>query len=158
MDRDQSLRQHLSKLLDWEDAHVGFERSIKGIDPKLSGVVPEGFAHSAWQLLEHLRICQFDILDFCRNSEYVERAMEEYWPPDLAPPSARAWNESVAAFRRDLKELKCLAANPAIDLFEPVPHGAGQTYLRELLLVADHNAYHVGQIIAVRRSLGIWKH
>jgi len=157
MDRDQSLRQHLSKLLDWEDAHVGFERSIKGIDPKLSGVVPKGFAHSSWQLLEHLRICQFDILDFCRNPEYEERAMEVYWPPDTAPSSARAWNESVAAFRRDLKELKRLAADPDVDLFEPIPHGAGQTYLRELLLVADHNAYHVGQIIAVRRSLGIWK-
>jgi uncharacterized damage-inducible protein DinB len=113
--------------------------------------------HSPWQLLEHLRLTQHDILDFCRNPAYSERAWpKDYWPSSAGPPTAAAWDESVAAFRREREELKQLAADPALDLFARIPHGTGQTYLRELLLVADHNAYHIGQLVLVRRSLGVW--
>jgi uncharacterized damage-inducible protein DinB len=157
MGGDDTLREHLRRLLDWEDAHVGFDKAVAGIPPRLRGKAPKGAAHSPWQLLEHLRICQYDILDFCRNPAYVERSMDEYWPASAAPPSGRAWSNSVAAFRRDREELKALAADAEVDLFGRIPHGAGQTWLRELLLVADHNAYHLGQLIALRRRLGIWK-
>ncbi len=156
MERDQSLRQHLRKLLDWEDAHISFDRAIGGVESDKYGVVPKGFAHSLWQLLEHLRRCQFDILDFCRNPEYEERSMEEYWPSSVAPPTPDAWRDSVASFRRDREDLKKLAMDTRIDLFAKVPHGSGQTYLRELILVADHNAYHIGQIVTARRALGDW--
>ena len=157
MDREKSLRAHLRKLLDWEDAHVGFEAAVEGIPPKSRGVVPEGDAHSLWQLLEHLRLAQRDILDFCRNPAYVEpSSMDAYWPAASAPASEVAWRESIAGFRRDLESLKDLAGDESLDLFSKIPHGTGQTYLRELLLVADHNAYHIGQVIAVRRRLGIW--
>ena len=157
MSDDQPLRDHLRKLLDWEDAHVGFDRAIDGLPARLRGQSPEGWAHSPWQLLEHLRICQFDILDFCRNASYAEMPMEKYWPSSASPPTDKAWKESVAGFRRDREELKRLAADRTIDLFARIPHGDGQTYLRELLLVADHNAYHVGQLVALRRALGAWK-
>ncbi len=157
MNRDVSLREHLGKLLNWEDAHISFDRAIEGIDSELRGVVPQGLPHSIWQLLEHLRRCQFDILDFCRNPRYVEPRVSEYWPPSVMPPNAAAWNTSVAAFRRDREELIRLAVNPKIDLFARIPHGSGQTYLREFLLVTDHNAYHVAQIVDVRRALGDWQ-
>jgi uncharacterized damage-inducible protein DinB len=153
---DAALRAHLGRIVDWEDAHASFDRAIEGLPARLRGVTPAGGAHSAWQLLEHLRICQHDILDFCRNPKYVEMAMEDYWPPSAAPPSAKAWSASVAAVRRDRGALKKLAADRGVDLFARIPHGSGQTYLRELLLVADHNAYHVGQLVALRRALGSW--
>jgi uncharacterized damage-inducible protein DinB len=143
-------------VLDWEDAHVGFDKAVANVPVARRGTIPQGSAHSLWQLLEHLRICQFDILDFCRNPAYVERPMESYWPPSATPPSGRAWAESIAAFRRDRDELKRLAADCGTDLFARIPHGSGQTYLRELLLVADHNAYHIGQLVALRRRLGSW--
>lgn len=153
---EDALRLQLRKLLDWEDAHVGFDTAVAKVPGALRGTVPEGSAHSLWQLLEHLRICQFDILDFCRNPAYAEISMEAYWPPSVAPPSTQAWAESIAAFRRDRDDLKKLAANGEVDLFARIPHGSGQTYLRELLLVADHNAYHVGQFVALLRRLGGW--
>src|SRR5262249_14550226 len=151
------LREHLKKILDWEDAHVNLERAIAGFPAPLRGRVPKGDAHSGWQLLEHARICQNDILDFCRNPDYAERPMESYWPRTAAPPSAAAWTKRVAALRADLAELERMAEDPKIDLFAKIPHGSGQTYLRELLLVADHNAYHAGQIVALRKRLGAWK-
>jgi uncharacterized damage-inducible protein DinB len=157
MDRDRALREHLKKLLDWEDAHASVDRAIDGIPPRLRGQVPEGAAHSAWQLLEHLRICQHDILDFSVNPQYAEIPMEEYWPRTAAPPSDAAWKKSVTALRRDRAKLRRLAEDPKVDLFARIPHGSGQTYLRELLLVADHNAYHAGQLVALRRRLGAWK-
>ena len=155
-DREAALRVHLGKALDWEDAHTSFEHAVAGVPAGLRGVVPEGGAHSLWQLLEHLRICQSDILDFCRNPAYVDMKMEDYWPPTAAPPSEAAWEGSLQAFRRDLADLKAMAADTSLDLFQRIPHGSGQTYLRELLLVADHNAYHVGQLVALRRRLGAW--
>ncbi len=157
MNQDTILRSHLKRILDWEDAHVGFDNAIKGIPPKLRGVKPQGLPYSPWQILEHIRICQYDILDFCRNPEYKERRMEEYWPKTAAPPTTKAWNESIAAFRKDRDALKKLASDPRIDLFVEIPHGTGQTYLRELLVVSDHNAYHIADIVAQRRILGIWK-
>lgn len=144
-------------LLAWQDAHVNFDRAVKGIPVKFRGVMPKGLPWSLWQLLEHMRICQHDILDFCRNPEYVELSPEDYWPPSAAPASANAWQKSVAAFRRDLRALQRLARDRDVDPFARIPHGNGQTYLRELVLVADHNAYHVGQLVAVRRALGVWK-
>jgi hypothetical protein len=156
MNRDESLRKHLTKILDWEDAHVAFDAAVKGIPRALRGVAPERLPYSLWQLLEHLRLTQHDILEFCRNPKYVELAPEDYWPASAVPPTAAAWDKSIAGFRHDREALKQLAADPAVDLFERIPHGTGQTYLRELLLVADHNAYHVAQMVVVRRCLGIW--
>jgi uncharacterized damage-inducible protein DinB len=157
VDKDAALRAHLRELLDWEDAHAGFDAAVEGLRPEARGAVPQGAAHSAWQLLEHLRLAQKDILDFCLDPHYAEPAsMDEYWPPRAAPPSRAAWDESIAAFRRDRDALRKLAADPATDLFAKVPQGNGQTYLRELLLVADHNAYHVGQLVLLRRLLGDW--
>ena len=157
MDRDAALRQHLAKILDWEDAHVGFDAAVEGIPPKLRGTAPQGLAHSPWQLLEHIRRTQWDILDFCENPDYEEPAsMDEYWPATPAPHTEAAWEESIVAIRRDREQLRRLAKDPAIDLFAKIPHGSGQTYLRELLLVADHTAYHVGQLVDARRALRIW--
>jgi hypothetical protein len=157
MDRDQSLRNHLLKLLNWEDAHVNFDAAVAGVTPALRGVAPQGLPYSLWQLVEHLRITQLDILEFCRNPAYVELPFEAYWPPSSAPPAPEAWDESIARFKQDRQALEELAMDPALDLFDAIPHGSGQTYLRELLLVADHNAYHVGELVVVRRSLGIWR-
>jgi hypothetical protein len=156
-DRDKSLRDHLTRLLDWRDAHADFGAAVDRIPSALRGRAPEGLPYSAWQLVEHLRLTQWDILDFCRNPDYAERRWpDDYWPAPAAPPDDQAWDRSVAGFRRDLGSLRALAADTAVDLFAEIPHGDGQTYLRELLLVADHNAYHLGQLIAVRRLLGIW--
>jgi uncharacterized damage-inducible protein DinB len=157
-DRDTALREHLRRLLDWEDAHVGFDSAVKGLGPADRGVVPPGHEHSAWQLVEHLRRAQHDILDFCRNPAYQELSFpDDYWPASPTPPSKAAWTESLAACRRDRGALQQMAVGTHIDLLARIPHGTGQTYLRELLLVADHNAYHVGQLIALRRALGTWK-
>jgi uncharacterized damage-inducible protein DinB len=158
MSEDRALRAHLLRLLDWEDAHAGFDQAIAGLPARLRGVTPSGGAHSAWQLLEHIRIAQHDILDFCVNPKYVELAsMADLWPASAKPPSAKAWSASVAAVRRDRAAMKKLAGDRKVDLFARIPHGSGQTYLREILLVADHGAYHVGQLVALRRALGDWR-
>jgi len=149
------LREHLERLLDWEDAHVGFEAVIDGIPPEVRGAQPRGLPYSAWQLLEHLRLCQRDILEFCRNPGYVDpKSMAEYWPGTAAPPTPEAWKESVAGFRVDLEDMKRLVRES--DLFAAVPRGTGQTFLREVVLLADHNAYTLGQLVVLRRLLGIW--
>ena len=156
-DSSPALRAQLSRILSWQDAHVGFEKAVEGLASNLRGVRVEGFPHSAWELLEHLRITQHDILDFCRNPKYAEREWpKDYWPPTDAPPSPAAWDESVAGFHRERDALKLLANDAALDLFAKIPHGSGQTYFRELLLIADHNAYHLGQLVTVRRLLGAW--
>ena len=154
----KALRQHLQRVLDWEDAHVGFDAVVRGWPIRLRSKIPAGMTHSAWQLLEHLRLAQRDIYEFCTDANYAERAWpKDYWPSAPAPPRANAWDRSIAAFRRDLRDLRRLAADPRVDLFARIPHGSGQTYLRELLLVADHNAYHVGQLVLLRRALGAWR-
>ena len=154
----RAYRDHLERVLDWEDAHVGFDKAVDGIPPDKRGARPAGFEHSAWQLLEHIRIVQEDILDFCVNPAY-EHTMEwpdDYWRTDPAPPSQTAWTDSIASYARSREDLKRLARD-ADDLTATVPTGKGnQTYLRAILLAADHAAYHVGQLVAVRRALGIW--
>jgi uncharacterized damage-inducible protein DinB len=157
LQQEQSLRTHLKKLLSWEDAHVSFDAATARVPIAARGRVAPGMPHTLWQLVEHLRLCQLDILDFCRNPDYEDPPREEYWPKTPAPPSKDAWEKSLAATRRDRKALAKLALDPSVDLFARIPHGSGQTYLRELILVADHNAYHVGQIVALRRALGIWE-
>lgn len=157
-DRVAALRAQLVKLLDWGEAHVDFDSAVEGIPAELRGERPGGLPYSAWQLLEHMRIAQRDILDFCRDPAYRQpKWPDDYWPGTESPPSPEAWEESIAAFRVDREALKGLIADPALDLFDQVPDGEGQTYLREALLVADHNAYHLGELVAVRRLLGAWK-
>lgn len=155
-ERETALRALLEIFLVWEDAHVSFGTAIARVPPELRGVVPRGLPYSLWQLLEHLRRTQRDILDFCRNPDYVEPPFDQYWPPSAAPQNESAWEESVEGCHHDLRELQRLAADNDVDLFQPIPHRTGQTYFRELLLAADHNAYHVGQMVVVRRILGIW--
>lgn len=156
MDQDQVLRAHLKKILDWEDAHVNFDTAADAVPQDKRAIRPQGFPYSLWEVLEHIRICQFDILDFCSNSEYKERAMEDFWPKGNNP-TGEEWDASIIEFQKDRRALIALAENSSIELLAKIPHGQGQTYLRELLLVADHNAYHVGDLVAIRRTLGIWK-
>ena len=152
------IRQQLAAALAWHDAHVDLERAVKGLPPDARGRKPHGLPYSPWQLLEHLRLAQRDILDFCRDPKYVEpKWPDDYWPKNEAPPDPAAWDASVAAFRRDVAETQRLATDARVDLNAKIPHGSGQTYLRELLLILDHNAYHVGELVAVRRALGVWE-
>lgn len=158
MEQIGMLREQLIKLLGWQDAHVNFNEAVEGIPPQLQGVRPEGLPYSVWQLLEHIRLTQRDILDFCRNPAYqAPKWPDEYWPKSPIPPTPEAWQESVAAFRAERESLERLVADPTLDLFAKIPHGEGQTYLREVVLVADHSAYHVGELVAVRRLLSVWR-
>lgn len=152
------LREQLVKLLGWQDAHVNFDDAVKGVPPQKQGVRPEGLPYSLWELLEHMRLTQRDILDFCRDPAYqAPKWPEGYWPKRPVPPTAEAWQESVDAFRADRDALAWLAADPKLDLYAKIPHGEGQTYLREVVLASDHSAYHIGAFVAVRRLLGIWR-
>ena len=137
-----------------EGAHLSFDEAVARFPVKLRGAKPAGAPHSAWELLEHMRLAQEDILDFSRNPEYRERTFpEDYWPATAAPPSEMAWEKSVRQFRKDLKEMQELIAGTKQDLMAKIPHGDGQTLLREALLVADHNAYHLGQLMFLRKML-----
>jgi len=156
-DDERILRRHLANFLDGHEAHVDFDDAIKDLPAKLRGQRADGFAHSVWELLEHIRLSQEDILDFIRNPEYEARPWPaSYWPKDPAPENAASWNKSIKAYKADLKELKDIASNPDTDLFGEIPHGEGQTILREILLVVDHSAYHLGQLVLVRKALGAW--
>ena len=158
MNEHQALREHLLYLLRDGGAHLSFEKAIAKLPPKLRGARPRGVPHSPWRLVEHLRIAQWDILEFCRNPKHVSPEFPKgYWPAGDSPPTSAAWNKSVTAFRADLQAMQDLVADPATDLFARIPHGQGQTILREALLVADHNAYHLGQLVVVRRLIGSWK-
>ena len=155
---DKQLREHVLDLLDGGGAHAAFDDVIKDMPEKLRGAKPTGLPHSAWMLLEHLRLAQWDILEFSRNPKYKSpKWPDDYWPKTEAPPSAAAWNKSIQQFRKDLKAMQDLVANPKTDLYTRIPWGDGQTILREALLVADHNSHHLGQLIDVRRLLGAWK-
>jgi hypothetical protein len=155
---DKVLREHVIELLNGRGAHSGFDDVLKNMPEKLRGVKPDGLPHSAWMLLEHLRRAQWDILEFSRNRKYKSPKWPEgYWPETAAPPSKAAWDESIQQFRKDLKVMQQLVANPKTDLYARIPWGDGQTILREALLVADHNAYHLAQLVDVRRLLGAWK-
>src|SRR5262245_42247591 len=152
------MRTHLAKALDWGEAHADFDAAVKDFPAALRGHRVEGLPYSAWELLEHLRLAQHDILDFSRNPKYKEKKWpDEYWPGSPEPPDDKAWDRSVAAFRRDRRALQKLAADPKVKLEKRIPHGDGQTYLREILLVIDHNAYHVAELVMLRRLLGAWK-
>lgn len=154
---DHHLRQNLAYLIAGGGAHAKFEDVMRGLPPKLRGAKPENFPHSPWMLLEHLRIAQWDILEFSRNPKHVSPKWPEgYWPKTAAPPTAAAWTKSIQQFRRDQKALLNLVSNRKTDLFAKIPWGDGQTILREALLLADHNAYHLAQIVDVRRLLGAW--
>ena len=161
MKSDTSLREHLVELLRGGHGHLDFEKAIAGLPPKLRGQKPPGLPHTPWRLVEHMRIAQWDILRYSVDPNHVSPEFPDgYWPSGDAPPSAAAWNESVAAFRSDLRALMDLVSNPATDLFKPIGNSQTQkpphTILREALLVADHNAYHLGQLVTVRRLLGAW--
>ena len=158
MDKNASLHQHLLEFLTGGHAHADFDRTVKNFPANLRGKTPKGAQHSPWQLLEHLRIAQWDILEFSRDPNHKSPEWPGgYWPVKPAPPDDKAWDKSVRAFRKDLRALSDLVANKSTDLFAPIPHGTGQTILREVLLAADHNSYHLGQLILVRRLLGAWK-
>ena len=151
------LREHLLYLLKGGGAHLSFDKAIAGLPAELRGAKPPGIPHTPWRLLEPLRIAQWDILEFTRNPHHVSPPWPEgYWPAGDAPSDDEAWDRSVAAFRADLQAMQDLVADPGTDLFTPLPHGEGQTTLREAMLVADHNAYHLGQLVMVRRLLGAW--
>ena len=154
---DKALRQHLLYLLKGGGAHVKFDEIVSGIPAKLRGKKPAGMPHSPWMLLEHMRIAQGDIFEFSRNPKHISPDFPGgYWPRAEAPPNTAAWNKSVRNFRKDLKAMQALIANPRTDLFARIPWGDGQTILREALLAADHNAYHMGQLVDVRRLLDAW--
>ncbi|PEN13017.1 ABC transporter [Longibacter salinarum] len=156
-DREDALRHHVLNLLTARQAHATFDDAIGGLAPELRGVRPEGLPYSVWEQVEHMRIAQRDILEFCRAPEYAEREWpNDYWPDASAPDDDTVWTSSVEGFRTDLESICDMVRDDSIDLYEPVPHGDEQTYLREALLVADHNAYHIGQIITIRRQLDAW--
>lgn len=155
--KHKALREHLLELLRGGCAHVDFDAALADLPAGLRGARPPGAAHTPWQLLEHLRIAQWDILEFSRNPQHVSPEFPRgYWPESEAPPDEAAWDRSVKAFRRHLKAMERLIQNPSTNLLAPIPHGEGQTILREALLVADHNAYHLGQLVLTRRLLGSW--
>ena len=154
---DRAVREHVLRLLEGKGAHVDFDRAVEGVPPELRGRRPEGMPHSPWEILEHLRIAQEDILEFSRDPGWRSPDWPSgYWPEAPEPPGGQAWERSVRAFREDLAAMQDLVADPARDLYEPFPWGEGQTLLREALLVADHTAYHLGEMVAVRRALGGW--
>jgi hypothetical protein len=164
LDRDASLRQQLLSLLRGGNAHADFESAIEDLPASLRGKRPKGAEHSAWELLEHLRIAQWDILEFSRNAAHKSPEWPKgYWPASAAPDedksdkSDKSWVKSVRAFRRDQKAMCELVSDESTDLYAKIPHGEGQTILREALLLADHNAYHIGQLVLVRKLLGAWK-
>jgi hypothetical protein len=158
MPKPDALRKHLLELLKGGHAHADFESAVAGFPVARAGEKPPGAPHSAWQLLEHLRIAQGDILEFSRDRKHVSPKWPEgYWPESGSPATKAAWSKSVRSFRSDLKAMMGLVEDPGSDLMAPFPHGDGQTLLREALLVADHNAYHIGQLVLLRQLLGVWK-
>jgi hypothetical protein len=154
---DKDLREHLVSVLKGGQAHVHFMDAIDGLPEAKRGAFAEGLPHTAWQLLEHTRIAQWDILEFSRDAKHVSPGFPEgYWPKTPVPPDEAAWQKSVQSFQRDLQGMIKLVKNPKTDLYAAIPHGQGQTILREVLLLADHNAYHLGQLVDLRRALGTW--
>jgi DinB superfamily len=154
MKKPDPLRQHLVSLLTKAEAHVDLDSSIKKFPAKLRGQKPKGSPHTPWQLLEHIRIAQWDILEFSKRAKHKSpKWPDEYWPKEEAPPSSKAWDKSVKQIQADLKAMVKLIGDPRKDLFAAIPHGDSQTLLREALLIADHNAYHLGQLVLLQRIL-----
>jgi len=151
------VREQIINLLKGGQAHLTLDDTLKGFPEKLRGVKPPGAPHSAWQLLEHLRIAQWDILEFSRDAKHVSPKWPEgYWPTNDKPPTDAQWKKCVSAIKKDLQAMQRLVEDPRTDLYSKIPHGTGQNILREALLIADHNAYHLGQLLLVRRLLGAW--
>jgi hypothetical protein len=149
-----SLRKHLASLLNMKGAHVKFVETVADFPVAMRGAKPQGVPHTAWQLLEHMRMAQADILDFSRNPKYKEKKFpDDYWPSTETPPSEEAWAQSILHFQNDMQEMQELVAETRHDLLAKLPHGSGQTLLREVLVVADHNAYHLGQLVFLRKML-----
>lgn len=158
MTAEQSLRKHLKELLRGGCAHARTQEVLADWPPELRGQKPAGLPYSPWQILEHMRIAQWDILEFSRDSQHVSPDFPDgYWPEQDQPPDAKAWDNSVNVFQDELRQMEQLVEDPSVDPFAKIPHGQGQTILREALLVADHNAYHLGQLVVLRRLQGIWK-
>jgi hypothetical protein len=155
---DKRLREHVLALLKGGDAHLTFETATADLPVKMRGAKAAGISHTPWRLVEHMRIAQWDILRFSVDQHHVSPPFPDgYWPEGDAPPTLQAWDRSIAAFRADLQAMIDLVSSPQTDLLSPFPHGEGQTLLREALLVADHNAYHLGQLVVVRKLLGAWR-
>ena len=158
MPMNDPVREQIIKLLQGGQAHLTLDEVLKNFPPKLRGLKPAGAPHSAWQLLEHLRIAQWDILEFSRSAKHVSPKWPEgYWPSSDNPPTDAAWKKCISAIKRDCRAMQKLVDNPRTDLYSKIPHGTGQNILREALLIADHNAYHIGQLLLVRQLLGSWK-
>ncbi len=158
MGSDKALREHLLYLLQGDGAHLDFEASVKDLPASLRGKRPKGAAHSPWEVLEHLRITQRDILESTHNANHVSPDFPAgHWPSAQAPADEKAWNKSAYAFRIDLKALTNLVTSASTDLFAPIPNTDGQTILRKVFLAADHNAYHLGELVLLRRMLGAWQ-
>ncbi|MGB8476560.1 MAG: DinB family protein [Candidatus Acidiferrum sp.] len=154
---DRALRQHVAHLLKGGGAHIHFMDALDNFPPGKYGTFANALPHTAWQLLEHVRLAQWDILEFSRNPKHVSPNFPDgYWPRTPLPPHENSWEESVAAFQRNLQEMVRLVQNPRTDLFGKIRQGQEQTILREALLLADHNAYHLGQLVDLRRALGEW--
>ena len=158
MSNNQDWRAIVASSLDWEQAHSSLESVLKGLPSELRGKRPNGFAHSVWELLEHIRITQHDLLDFVQDPAYEEKLAwpKDYWPPAVAPSGDKAWNESIAAWRKDRMALERFTTDTKQDLTAKIPRGTGQTYLRTILVAVDHASYHLAQIVTVRRLLGAW--
>ena len=156
--QDGALREHLLDLLKGGGAHATFEDVIRDFPAKFRGQKVAGVPYTAWMVLEHMRLAQWDILEFSRNRKYsAPKWPDEYWPKHETPASTAAWTAGIKRFQKDMKAMQTLVSNPKTDLFARIPWGDGQTILREALLVADHNAYHLGQLVTLRRALGAWK-
>jgi DinB superfamily len=154
---EKELRDYLRRALSWGEAHVDWKKAVTGLPAKLKGTRPKGAEHSPWELLEHMRIATWDILEFSRGKDHKSPEWPKgYWPKSPAPENKAAWDRSVKELERDLEGMGKLVADPKTDLLAPIPGGSGQTILRETLLIADHNAYHLGQLVLVRRLLGCW--
>ena len=157
-DPHRSIRDHVVELLEGGHAHVTFEDAIAAWPSQLRGAKPSGQPFTPWRLLEHIRISQWDIVGFTKSAKHVSPEWPAgYWPPSDAPPDAAAWEKSVAQVKRDVQTMQRLVRDPGTDLFARIPHGTGQTVLREALVLADHNSYHLGQLVVLRRLLGAWK-
>ena len=158
MTRQEDWRAIVASALNWEEAHSSLESVLRGFPAELRGRRPTGSPHSAWELLEHVRITQRDLLDFLQNPDYEEKLEwpKDYWPRSMAPASDKEWNASVAGWKKDRMAIERFTKDPKLELTTKIPKGKGQTYLRTVLVAVDHTAYHIGQIVAVRRLLGAW--
>lgn len=157
MTKKEEWRAIVASSLDWEQAHTSLENALKGLPPELRAKKPSGFPHSAWDLLEHIRITQRDLLDFVRDKDYEEKLEwpKDYWP-STAPASEKEWSESIASWKRDRQALERFTTDSDLDLTTQIPRGTGQTYLRTILVAVDHASYHLAQIVTVRQLLGAW--